>query len=60
MSCSHIKMQSMELNYLEKLLASIFKEYKKLNEGPMPEKPIFGPINPSDLTYEDRNMALEE
>ena len=38
----------------------MFKEYKQLNEGPIPGKPIFGTINPSDLTPECKKMALEE
>ena len=38
----------------------MFKEYKQLNEGPIPRKPIFGTINPSDLRPECKKMALEE
>ena len=35
----------------------MFKEYAKLNEGPMPGKPVFGPVYPRDFTPEDINLA---
>ena len=43
----------------EKSIAAMFKYYKQLNEGPMPGKHFFGPIDPSDFTPGDRKMDLE-
>ena len=37
----------------------MFKEHKQLYEGLKTGKPVCGPIDNSDLTPEDKNMALE-
>ena len=37
----------------------MFKEYKKLDEGPMLRKPIFRPIGTINFTPEDRNISSE-
>ena len=36
----------------ERAVAAIYKEYKQLNEGAVPEKPVFGPIDSDTLTSE--------
>ena len=40
-------------------MPDMLKEYKPLNEESMTGKPVFGPIDTSDLTPEDRKMDLE-
>ena len=35
------------------------KEYQKLNYGPIPGEPFFGPINNEELSSEDRKKSLE-
>ena len=43
----------------EQSVAAMFKEYRKLNDVPMPRKPFFGPINNEEFISEDSNKALE-
>lgn len=43
----------------ERAVAAMFKEYKQLNEGAVPGKPVLGPIDPDTLTPADRQQALE-
>ena len=38
----------------DRAVAAMLSEYKPLNEGPMPGKPVFGCVDPRDLTLEDR------
>jgi len=40
-------------------VAAIYKVYKQLNEGAVPGKPVFGPIDPDTLTSEQKKQALE-
>ena len=37
----------------------MFKEYQHFNDGPMPGKPVFGPINNEELRGEDRKKSLD-
>ena len=43
----------------DRALAAVVNEYKQLNEGVMPGKPVFGRINHGDTTIEERKRALE-
>ena len=43
----------------ERAVAAIIKEFKQLNEGAMPGKPVIGPIDPTTLTRNDIKKALE-
>ena len=36
----------------------MFKEFQQLNNGPMPGKPVLGPINNEALSIEDRKKSL--
>lgn len=40
-------------------VAAMFKEYKQLNDGPMPGKPVFGPISYDELSQQEIKEALE-
>ena len=43
----------------DRALAAMISEYEQLNEGVMPGKPVFGCIDPKDITMEERKRALE-
>ena len=43
----------------ERAVAAMFKEYKQLDKGPMPGKPVFGPISYESLTNQEIREALE-
>ena len=43
----------------ERAVAAMFKEYKQLDKGPMPGKPVFGPISYNSLSRKEVNEALE-
>ena len=43
----------------DKMVASMLNEYKQLNTGVMPGKPVFGIIDSSTLTAEEKRKALE-
>jgi hypothetical protein len=43
----------------ERAVAAMFKEFKQLNEGAVPGKPVFGKQDPNELTFEDKKRALE-
>ena len=34
------------------------KEFKQLNNGAMPNKPVVAPIDPRELTQQEKNLAL--
>ena len=36
--------------FRERLITAMFKEYKQLDDGPMPGKPVVAPFNPYVLT----------
>ena len=40
-------------------IASIMSEYRQLNKGPMPGKPVFGCINPDNLSRDEKKRVLE-
>jgi hypothetical protein len=40
-------------------LAAMLKEYKQMDQGPMPGKSVFGPIAYEDLTKKEKREALE-
>ena len=42
----------------EKAIAAIVKEFKQLNDGAMPGKPVIGEVNPDKLTDEEKLKAL--
>jgi hypothetical protein len=43
----------------EQAVAAMWKEYKQLNEGVVPGKPVFGSVDPKSLSFEERSRALE-
>ena len=43
----------------DRALAAMISEYKQLNTGAMPGKPVFGCIDPKNITMEERKRALE-
>ena len=43
----------------DQAVAAMLSEYKQLNEGPMPGKPVFGCIDPTTITREEKRRALE-
>jgi hypothetical protein len=43
----------------ERAVAAMFKEFRQMNEGPMPGKPVFGPQDASKLTPLQKKMTLE-
>ena len=43
----------------ERAIAAMFKEYKQLEDGPMPGKPVLAPFNPDGLTPLDEKKTLE-
>ena len=43
----------------DRAVAAMLSEYKQLNTGAMPGKPVFGCIDPTTLTYEEKRRALE-
>jgi hypothetical protein len=43
----------------ERAIAAMFKEFKQLNEGAVPGKPVFGKQDATELTYEEKKRALE-
>ena len=45
--------------FRERAVATIIKEYKQLDEGSFPVKPVVEPIAHQDLTKEQKNRALE-
>jgi len=42
-----------------KAITAMLNKYKQLNIGPVPGKPIFGCINPSKITNDEKRRALE-
>ncbi len=38
----------------DRAVAAMLSEYKQLNTGPMPGKPVFGCIDPTTITTEER------
>ena len=42
----------------EKAIAALFKEFKQLNDGPMPGKPVIIPLALDDLTETVKNQAM--
>ena len=60
------KVMSMQINtnkgielFGERAIVDIFEEYKQLDYGPMPVKPIVAPFNPDVITSLDRKKTLE-
>ena len=45
--------------FCESIIVTMIKELKQLDEGAMPGNPVFIPLNPAELTYEERRQALE-
>ena len=43
----------------DRAVAAMFSEYKQLNSGPMPGKPVFGSIRPKTISIEEKKKALE-
>ena len=43
----------------EKAVAAMIKEFRQLDEGAFPGKPVVGPANPDSLTSLERQAALE-
>jgi len=43
----------------DRALAAMISEYKQLNTGAVPGKPVFGCIDPKDITMEEKKRALE-
>ena len=43
----------------EDAIAALFKEFKQLNNGAVEGKPVIQPINPNDITAEERKRALD-
>ena len=43
----------------QEAIAAIWKEYKQLNEGAVPGKPVFGEVDPHTLTDMEKYSALE-
>jgi hypothetical protein len=43
----------------ERAVAAMFKEFRQMNEGPMPGKPVFGLQDTSKLTPLQKKMTLE-
>ena len=43
----------------DRAVAAMLSEYKQLNTGAMPGKPVFGTIDPATLTNEEKRRALE-
>ena len=43
----------------DKALAAMLSKYKHLNTGVVPGKPVFGCIDPTTLTREEKRKALE-
>jgi hypothetical protein len=43
----------------DKAVAAMLQEFKQLNEGAVPGKPVFGTVNPSTLSWEEKKRALE-
>jgi hypothetical protein len=43
----------------EQAVAAMWKEYKQLNEGAVPGKPVFGSVDPKSLSFEEHSRALE-
>ena len=42
-----------------KVTTAMLNEYKQLNIGPVPGKPVFGCIDPSKITNDEKRRALE-
>ena len=42
-----------------KAITAMLNEYKQLNIGPVPGKPVFGCIDPSKITNDEKRRALE-
>ena len=45
--------------FKERAIAAIYKEFKQLDEGAVPNKPVVLPQDPSKLTREEKSRALE-
>ena len=45
--------------FKERAVAAICKEFKQLDEGAIPNKPVVLPQDPSKLTREEKSRALE-
>jgi hypothetical protein len=43
----------------DKAVAAMLQEFKQLNEGAVPGKPVFGTVDPSTLNREEKKRALE-
>ena len=43
----------------DRAVAAMLNEYKQLNEGPVPGKPVFGCIDPNTITWDEKRRALE-
>ena len=43
----------------DKAVAAMLSEYKQLNTGAMPGRPVFGTIDPTTLSNEEKRRALE-
>lgn len=56
----YIKMSvKMGIQIQGKAKASMLREYKHLNAGVMPGKPVFEYIDPTEITSKDRKKVLE-
>ena len=42
-----------------KAIDAIFREFKKINDGVMPEKPVIAAVNLDDISQEAKHRALE-
>ena len=45
--------------FSERAVAAMYKEFKQLNKGAMPGKPIVSPVDYHTLSDEDKRQALE-
>jgi hypothetical protein len=43
----------------DKAVAAMLKEFKQLNVGAVPGKPVFGTVDPTTLNREEKRRALE-
>ena len=56
--CTQISAKQGIKQFGERAIVSMFKEFQQLNNGPMPGKPVLGPINNEELSIEDRKKSL--
>ena len=56
------QMQAKEIikRFGERAVAVLIKEFKQLNDGDIPVKPVFFPIHLKELTEEEKRQSLNE